>query len=315
MDLSPKEFELLLCEFCKQDLPAHFIVEHDIKNIGGESGGKRQIDTKITGKIGISDILICGEAKNWNEPVGSETIDAIIGKYFSGEIRANKVILFSNEGFTAPAISRAKLCGIELLQPVEVGKALKTVPYIVGIGSLGRTTLRLVGKTAQHTIMSMNSDDYRIIKGEEKISCNQNIYRLLKPIVSKILDKTISTNLSRFTFKDSNVLYELKDKEHFHYTADFEIDQLLKWEYLVEYLPAGILYHVNTEQTKFVNLQGKLNDVILKVVSSPTRTYYDSREDLVHNILNKTDGHVLLLCLADPDELKVNPQKPLLFIV
>jgi len=315
MDLSPKEFELLLCEFCKQDLPAHFNVEHDIKNIGGESSGKRQIDTKITGKIGISNILICGEAKYLNEPVGSETIDSIIGKYFSGEIRANKVILFSNEGFTAPAINRAKLYNIELLQPAELGKAIKPIPYIIGIGHLGRTTLGLVGKTAQHTVMSMNPNDYRIIKGEEKISCNQNIYRLLKPILSKIPDKTISTNLSRFTFKDSNVLYELKDKENFHYTADFEIDQSLNWDYLVEYLSAGILYHVNSEQTKFVNLQGNLNDVFQKVISSPTKMHHETKESLIENILNKTDGHVLLLCLADPDELKKNPLNPLLSVV
>jgi len=93
MDLTPKEFELLLCQFCKQDLPPHFKVEHNIKDIGGESENKRQIDTKITGRLGISDILICGEARNWNEPLGSEAIDGIIGKYLSGEIRANKVIL------------------------------------------------------------------------------------------------------------------------------------------------------------------------------------------------------------------------------
>ena len=109
MDLTPKEFEELLCEFCKQDLPNHFVVEHDVKDSGGESGNRRQIDTKIRGRIGVSDILICGEANNWNEPVGSETIDGLVEKYLSGEIRANKVIVFSNRGYTEPAITRAKL--------------------------------------------------------------------------------------------------------------------------------------------------------------------------------------------------------------
>ena len=71
MELTAEEFELLLCEFCKQDLPPHFTVEHNTRNIGGEPENKRQIDTRIKGKLGISDILICGEAKHWNDKVDS----------------------------------------------------------------------------------------------------------------------------------------------------------------------------------------------------------------------------------------------------
>ena len=117
MNLTPKNFELLLCQFCKQDLPPHFKVEHNIKGIGSESENKRQIDNKITGKLGISNILICGEARNWNEPFGSDSIDGVIGKYLTGEIYANKVILFSNYGYTDPAVNRAEYRGIELLEP------------------------------------------------------------------------------------------------------------------------------------------------------------------------------------------------------
>ena len=96
MELSSEQFEKLLCSFCAQDLPPHFKVEHNVKDVGGESKNRRQIDVKIQGKLGVSEIVICGEAKYWNEAVGSETIDGLVGKYFSGEIRANKVKTFLN---------------------------------------------------------------------------------------------------------------------------------------------------------------------------------------------------------------------------
>ncbi len=50
MNLSPNEFEILLCEFSKQDIPENFTVEHDVKEVGDLSESYRQIDTKIRGK-------------------------------------------------------------------------------------------------------------------------------------------------------------------------------------------------------------------------------------------------------------------------
>jgi hypothetical protein len=97
MDLGAKEFEILLLEFCKQDLPTGFTVKHDVQMAGGESGSKRQIDVEITGRLGISEIVIYGEAKKWKRKLGNDTMDGIIGKYFSHESRANKVILYSNK--------------------------------------------------------------------------------------------------------------------------------------------------------------------------------------------------------------------------
>ncbi len=57
LELTAKEFELLLCEFCWQDLPPHFVVEHNTRNVGGESLNKRQIDTKISGSSGYLKFL------------------------------------------------------------------------------------------------------------------------------------------------------------------------------------------------------------------------------------------------------------------
>jgi len=99
--------------------------------------------------LGVSDILICGESKNWNKPVGSETIDGLVGKYLSGEIRANKVIVFSNQGYTAPAINRAKQIGIELIEPKELGVPIKNIPFIIGVGYLGQMIITATHKSPQ----------------------------------------------------------------------------------------------------------------------------------------------------------------------
>ena len=315
MDLTPKEFELLLCEFCKQDLPPHFTVEHDTKEIGGESGGKRQIDTKIKGQLGISEILICGEAKNWNEPVGSETIDALVGKYFSGEIRANKVIVFSNQGYTAPAIQRAKTLGIELLEPAKIGNAIKTIPYIIGVGRMRQIIFRVTHKTPQYTLMGINIDDYTILKGQERISLQQNAFRILKFKLILMGPKDIMTDLSKFSIEDNNVLYELKQKEGYHYTADFELTISIFWDYFIEYLPAGILRHINKEKIIFVNLVGHPFEVLQKVLLSSTKLNYESKEEVIEHVINKSIGFVSLLCMPDPDRDKTNPENPIFSFV
>lgn len=315
MDLTPSEFELLLCEFCKQDLPAHFTVEHDIKEIGGESGGKRQIDTKIKGQLGISELHICGEAKNWGEPVGSETIDALVGKYLSGEIRANKVIVFSNQGYTAPAIQRAKTLGIELLEPADIGNAIKSIPYIVGVGRTKQIIFRATHKTPQHTLMALNIDDYTILKGQERISFRQNAFRLLKHRLMLMGPKDLSMDLSKFSIEDNNVLYEIRQKEGYHYTADFELTISIFWDYFIEYLPAGILRHVNKEQQVFVNLIGHPFNVLQKVLLSPTKINYESKEEVIENIVTKSNGFVPVFCMPDPDREILDPENPIFSFV
>ena len=310
MDLTFKEFELLLCEFCKQDLPPHFTVEHDIKEIGGESGGKRQIDIRIKGRLGISEILICGEAKYWGVPIGSDTIDALVGKYFSGEVRATKVILFSNHGYTKPAIERSKLLGIELLEPTDIGNPIKITPYIVGIGYMRQMVMQITHKTPQYTQMSVDLEDYTIIKGEERISLQQNIFRILKMRLILMGHKDFKTDLSAFLVKDSNVLYELNNSNGGHYTADFEVNVSLFWDYFIENFPAGMLRHVNKNKIIFVNLQGNPFKVLKKVLLSPTKINYENKDELLQNVILKNTGHVALWCMPDPDKQKIDPGNP-----
>lgn len=315
MDLTPIEFEKLLCEFCKQDIPPTYTVEHDVKDMGAESGNKRQIDTKIKGRLGISDILICGEAKYWDEPVGSETIDALVGKYLSGEIRANKVIVFSNRGYAAPAITRAKLLGIELLEPKELDNPIKNLPYIVGIGYLGMMMVKASHKSPQQNLMAINLDDYIFLKGNERISFHQNVFRIVSNLLRKMEPKSIFDDLSEFNIQDNNALYELKQKEGYRYNANFEIEVSLKWDYFFEYLPTGILHHLNSGEVNFVNLQGHPRELLQKVLMSPTKGNYESREECIEKVVEPNIGHILQLCMPDPDRHKTHPSEPIFSFV
>lgn len=309
MNLTAKEFELLLTEFCKQDLPEHFSVEHDIKDIGTESENLRQIDTKIKGKLGVSDILICGEAKNWSIPVGSDTIDSLVGKYMSGEIKASKVILFSNQGFYEPAITRAKKLGIELIEPNEIGKPIQKIPHVIGLGYLGGMELTVIGKGPQYSEMSINPYDYVIIKGSHKISLEQNFYRIIVTHLSGIPNKAIDTVPTQITLEDENVLYELKDKIGYRYNATFKVKIEIQWDFFLENLPIGILKHVNTNEIQFVNMQGSGLDVFNKVMFSDTKINYENKVELIKFIKAQKNGHTLNLCFVDPDRNKSDPQK------
>lgn len=311
MDLTAKQFEELLCEFCKQDLPTHFTVEHDVKDTGGESGNKRQIDTKIRGRVGVSDILICGEAKNWNEPVGSETIDALVGKYSSGEIRANKIIVFSNMGYTQPAITRAKLLGIELLEPHYLGQPIQKIPYVIGIGHLGLMRIRTSHLSPQKNLMAINPSDYVILKGASRISFRELIARNLVPRLRSI-SKRLDSELSNFVVDEENVLYELKQKEGFRYNANFEVNVELNWHYHVEYLDTGILKHINSSELKIIELAGNSGEIASKVLLSQTKTVYDTKDEVRENIIEKNIATLFQFGLVDPDRQQTHPDEPII---
>jgi len=313
MDLTAKQFEILLCEFCQKDLPADFTVEHDTKEIGSESENKRQIDAKIRGKLGISDILICGEAKNWSKKVGIEEIDAVVGKYFSGEILANKVILFSNLGYTKSAINRAKKRGIELLEPRQIDTPIESMPYIVAVGYLGPMDIRISHQgSPQQNLFGTNIEDYTIIIGHESISFQQFVKRLVVPYLRTYnkVDSILELDIPRISLTRHNVLYELKQKKGFRYNANFDIVVSLKWDYFYENLPTGILRHINTEEIKLVNLQGSVNDITRAVLLSEKKINIENKEELVQNVFEKNIACSFHLCIADPDRNITDPENP-----
>lgn len=307
MDLTPEQFEKLLCEFCKQDLPPNFSIKHNVKTTGGESEHERQIDTRITGKLGVSDMLICGEAKNWNTKVGIETIDGLVGKYLTSEVRANKVLLFSNQGYTEPAERRAKILGIELLQPQVLGTPIQRVPVIAALCYLGQMIVRMIYDGTAQTLMSIDRSRYDILKGKERISFDQNVMRLAVQKLRAIPGKDIFSDLTKLHLEDHNVLYEFKDKPGHRYDMHFEVELSTIWDYFVELLPMGLLYHVNSDQKQFVNLQMEPEDLLRNVLMSPTRENYESKDECIEHVVKKNKAYLFLPLCVDPDQNKLNP--------
>lgn len=315
MDISPVQFEKLLLEFCKQDLPPNFVVEHDIKEIGGESGNKRQIDVRIKGRIGISEILICGEAKNWNAEVGSETIDGLVGKYLSGEIRANKVILFSNNGFSLPVVERSRKLGIELLHPKKLGHPILPISYIVTVGYLGPMTIEVTHEGPQQTFLNVNIDEYVIIKGAERISFHQFVYRQTVNTLRSAPELNLRIEVGTLKLKESNVLYELKSKPGYRYNGHFSIEVKLNWDFFAEDLDGAILHHVNTSSDLQLNLQGTDLEILNNVLLSPTKRNYDNRGECIIKEATNSDEHFLLVCIVDPDQHRLDPHHPIFSII
>lgn len=311
MELNATQFEHLLLEFCKQDFPPGFVIEHDYKETGIESENKRQIDVRIKGRLGISEILICGEAKNWNEPVGSEVIDGLVGKYLSGEIKANKVILFSNMGFTEPAITRAKKLGIELLQPYKVGSPIIKVPYIVSVGYLDQMIVEMVYDGTQQNLMSLQIDNYIILKGQERISFQQMIYRSVISSLRNLPNLDIHIEIAKLTVNESNVLYELKSVPGERHNGHFKVEVKLKWDFFVEDVDDSVLLHVNTDESLHVKLDSDKFAVLKKVLLSDTKRNYESRSACIISEADNVIANVFAIVMTDPDQNKTDPHNPL----
>lgn len=311
--ITPKQFELLLCEFAKKDLPENFTIEHDIKEEGEESLNLRQIDTKIKGKLGISDILICGEAKNWSKPVGSEFIDALVGKYLSGEIKANKVIAFSNQGFTQPAVERAMKLGIELIQPEKLGEPIQEISYIISVGIIGQTLLTLTHSSQQKNLMALDHKQFVILKGDEKLSFNENLFRIIKSKLSAIPNKQLLDDFSKIKIRDANVLYELTFKEYHKYNADFEMEVDIQWDYHCLKVPSGVLKHLNTNEIHFVHLAGDQMETLGEILLSTKKSVFENKNQCIKDFIGKDERHTFNMALMNPDKSK--PGAPMLSLI
>ncbi|SDD66973.1 restriction endonuclease [Pedobacter soli] len=314
MEITAIQFEKLLLEFCKKDFPPGFAIEHDYKQTGNESENKRQIDVRIKGRLGIAEILICGEAKNWSEPVGSEVIDALVGKYLSGEIRANKVILFSNMGYTEPAITRAKKLGIELLQPFTLGKPFLKIPYVISVGTLGLMMVQVVYDGIQQNSMAIDTGQYIIYKGSERISFLQMIYRNIISSLKQLPEMNVRIEVGKINVNESSVLYELKSQPNLRYNGHFNVEVDLNWDFFVEDIEDAVLFHVNEE--KILHLQLLENHSIMeKVLLSGTKRNYESRSSCIINEVENAVATGFLIALSDPDQNLIDPHRPLFTII
>lgn len=104
MKKSWKDYEIYIHKHFKRYFPDASI-KHNIKKIGVISKTERQIDIYIEGKIAGFDISIIVDCKYFNKKVTVKEIESFLS--FLQDVKANKGILITNEGFSKTAYNRA----------------------------------------------------------------------------------------------------------------------------------------------------------------------------------------------------------------
>lgn len=74
--------------------------------------GRRDLDVEVRGRLDDAPYFTQIECKDWSYPVGIAVIDALDSK--RRDIGADSAIVFSNSGFTEPALRKASRVGIGL---------------------------------------------------------------------------------------------------------------------------------------------------------------------------------------------------------
>ena len=74
----------------------------------------RDIDVLIEGKIGMFNVRIAIEAKNYKKPVGVEKVEALKSKL--EDIGTDLGVIVCPTGFTEPAKKRGEIDGIQLFE-------------------------------------------------------------------------------------------------------------------------------------------------------------------------------------------------------
>lgn len=105
------EFEKVVAEIQRQVDPSATVTHN--RQLIDRLGHSRQFDVVIEGSFAGQQLLGVIECKDLKKRVGSPEIDAFVTK--SNDINANFKIVVSRQGFTAPAIEKAKHYGIQTL--------------------------------------------------------------------------------------------------------------------------------------------------------------------------------------------------------
>ena len=84
--------------------------------------GKRDLDVEVRGTVDGISCFILIECKDWNDPVGIAVVDALESK--RRDLNADKAIIYSNSGFTKPALRKASRVGICMASALNAGNKI-----------------------------------------------------------------------------------------------------------------------------------------------------------------------------------------------
>ncbi len=294
-NLSADNFENLLAEFCKQDLPEGFNIEVKREVLGNESGVLREIDVELTGRVGMLSLFICGEAKNWSDPVDIQVIDAALGKYKMGEVRADKVFLFSKNGYSAAAKERALLNKFELLQPETLGKPIVLLAHMLGYAEIKYRDFKVFSRTKQDIKISVEPKDYTIIVEGNRYSCFDFFFKKILESYRRDIHKVATAFPDILTIEQANVQYEIAQAPGERYIANFEVSFETGWTILYSTLPTGRILHINKNEVRNVHLNGlKHSEIADSIRNSPTVVQFLS-EAQIEEKLKATGGFCFFL--------------------
>jgi hypothetical protein len=104
-----KDFERFVADMFGDN--PDLVVEHDVTEFG-KSGARRQIDVRITHRVGGMTYVTLVECKRWKQPVDRSRIDVLAAAI--QDLNASKGVLFTTSGFEEGAERYARDQGVEL---------------------------------------------------------------------------------------------------------------------------------------------------------------------------------------------------------
>jgi hypothetical protein len=81
--------------------------------------GRRDMDVEVRGTVNGAAYFALIECKDWKAPVGIKVVDALDSKRH--DLNADRAIIYSNSGFTAPALRKAARVEIETFSALKAG--------------------------------------------------------------------------------------------------------------------------------------------------------------------------------------------------
>jgi len=116
--------------------------------------GKRELDVEVRGTLDGSPCFILIECKDWGDPVRIGVIDALDSK--RRDLFADRAVVYSNSGFTAPALRKAKRVRIGAASALKAGDGEVKVAIETAIVAKGPIVdsmrVKLVGAAGEHQL-------------------------------------------------------------------------------------------------------------------------------------------------------------------
>jgi hypothetical protein len=142
-----KRFEKLVYQIQKSFAGTKATVTLNDHILGVDSKVERQIDISIKEPVAQFPICVVIDCKDYAEPVDVKTIEEFAG--LVEDVRANKGVMVSSNGFTEAAINVAKNKGIDTLRLIDSQsvdwKTFITVPLLIEDTSIEKYSLSVSG--------------------------------------------------------------------------------------------------------------------------------------------------------------------------